>query len=209
MNYSAIMGDIVDSKKLKNRNQVTIKLKDVLEKINQKYKDELAAKFIVYEGDALQGLITDSSISYQLVKEIKEKLKPIELVFGIGIGELSTDISGNPITFELDGEAYHRAKDMINRAKKKKPTICYSFNNPASNLINSLIYFIESNESHRTKKQQKTIDLYENLKNQADVAKKLDINQATVSRNLNNALYYEIQNAENNIVNYLSSLNNS
>ena len=55
--YVAIIGDIIDSKKIKNRNEVQQKLKHVLSKINQSYDDIIAANFIISLGDEFQGLL--------------------------------------------------------------------------------------------------------------------------------------------------------
>ncbi|SDC27498.1 MULTISPECIES: SatD family protein [unclassified Candidatus Frackibacter] len=209
INYCAVIGDIVESKKADDRNKLKDKFKNVIKKINSKYKDVIIADFLVQEGDSVQGLLSSTSISYDLVQDFKEYMKPSQIVFGIGIGTLSTALFANPITSELDGEAYHRAKKMLKRAKNRKPGICYSFADEASNLINTLVYFIESNQSFRTTHQKKIVKLYKELETQEKVAKKLDISQATVSANLKKALYPQIKEAENNIKKYLKVLDDN
>ncbi|MGB4438300.1 MAG: SatD family protein, partial [Sedimentibacter sp.] len=41
--YIAIIGDIVNSKKIDNRNDVQIKLKSLLKRIDEKYTDDIAS----------------------------------------------------------------------------------------------------------------------------------------------------------------------
>ncbi|MCK8817147.1 SatD family protein [Natroniella sulfidigena] len=205
--YCAIIADIVNSKKIDRRNDAKDKLEKAIDKINLKYKRELVAKFSIYAGDEVQGLLANPTRSYQLIKDLQKEIAPLELTFGVGVGSISTEIPDEPTTWELDGPAYHRARKMIKQAKKKKPSICYSFEEAVDDLINSLIYFIQSNKEFRTNRQQKVVSLYKKLNNQKEVAKKLDITQATVSKILAQSLYHQIQKAENSINNYLANFN--
>lgn len=47
MNYAAIIGDIKDSKKIENRNQVQEKLNSVLKQVNEAYYTDISAKFVI------------------------------------------------------------------------------------------------------------------------------------------------------------------
>ncbi|WP_018248507.1 SatD family protein [Orenia marismortui] len=214
MNYCAIISDVVDSRKLKNRAKAQNKIKTAIKDINQKYKEELAAKFMIYAGDEVQGLLKIPSLSYEIITQLQARLRPIKLAVGVGIGGIATSIPSNPVTWELDGEAYHRARSMLNKAKEKRPSICYSFssnssyssyNEVESDLINSLLYFIESNREYRTKRQKEIVQLYKEYKNQERVADKLGVSQVSISKVLNKALYYEVNKAENSIINYLKN----
>lgn len=204
--YCAVIGDIVDSRNLNDRGEVTAQLKQAIADINLKYSSYITADFSIYAGDEIQGLLSAPGVSYKLIQELKKYMKPIKLVFGVGVGPLATEISKRPITWELDGKVYHRAREMVNRAKKKKPSICYCLENSVGDLINSLIYFIESNREFRTKHQQKVVTLYKKYGTQKKVAERLDISQATVSSILNKALFQQVNQAEENINSYLNSL---
>ncbi|MGB4438298.1 MAG: SatD family protein, partial [Sedimentibacter sp.] len=57
--YIAIIGDIVNSKKIDNRNDVQIKLKSLLKRIDEKYTDDIASDFMITLGDEFQGLLKD------------------------------------------------------------------------------------------------------------------------------------------------------
>lgn len=209
MSYCAIIGDVVDSRNIENRNELTIELENSIDKINSKYKDSLIAKFMINSGDEIQGLLETPKYSYRIIKEIRKIMGKTDLVFGIGVGKVSTEIPKkfeNVISVKLDGEAYHRAKDMLIKAKKKKPTICYNFADPAYSLVNSLIYFIELNQSFRTKRQEEIIELYKKFNSQTKVAEELGISQATVNEHLKKSFYYEIKEAEQEIESYLASI---
>ena len=56
MLYTAIIGDIKGSKKLKDRWEVQNKLRTVLEEINDAYREDIASVFSITLGDEFQRL---------------------------------------------------------------------------------------------------------------------------------------------------------
>ena len=61
MMYYAIIGDIIDSKTIKDRLSIQNKLTNCLNVINQTYHDEIVANFTITLGDEFQGLLKDPS----------------------------------------------------------------------------------------------------------------------------------------------------
>ena len=55
--YIAIIGDIKNSKELEDRKNIQVKLKTVLNEVNEKYKLVISAKFMITLGDEFQGLL--------------------------------------------------------------------------------------------------------------------------------------------------------
>lgn len=202
MIYCAIIGDIVHSRQIKNRQAFQDEFKQIISNVNEKYSQYIASNFTVTLGDEFQGLLTSTHMSYKIIKDIKKRLYPINLVFGVGIGEMYTDFS-KEISIGSDGPSYHYAREMVEKAKKKKPSICYKSGSIEDDLINSLIYFIEACESSRTKRQSHIVELYNNLDSQKEVAITLDIKQPVVSKVLKNSFFHEIFVAEESIINFL------
>jgi len=124
MVYCAIIGDIVNSKKIPNRQEIQDLFARVLMEINIEFYNDIASNFTITLGDEFQGLISKPSLSYKIIKIIKQKMSPIELVFGVGIGEMKTAIRRD-ISIGSDGPAYHYARNMVEKAKKKRPSIRY------------------------------------------------------------------------------------
>ena len=117
--YCAIIGDIVDSKKIKNRAEIQTKLENVLLAINKKYEIDIAANFVITLGDEFQGLLKLPKNLTRIIEQIKMELYPIKLRFGAGIGEIYTEI--NPkIAIGADGPAYHNAREAIEIIQKNK-----------------------------------------------------------------------------------------
>lgn len=202
--YCAIIGDIIGSKKIKNRQEVQEKFEDVLINTNKLYNDSIASNFTITLGDEFQGLLKKPSLSFEIIEFIKERMYPIELVFGIGVGEMGTSFSKN-ISIGSDGPAYWYARKMVNKAKNKKPSICYYSGSHEDMLINSLLLISESCEKNQTKKQQQIINLYKELGSQYRVAEQLNINQSSVSATLKKSLYKEIENTKENIKEFIKN----
>ncbi len=204
MKYCAVIGDIVGSKKLKEqRNQVQEKFKDVISKVNNKYSQYIESKFTITLGDEFQGLLNDASISYEIIQYIKENMMPVNLVFGVGIGTMETTFSKD-ISIGSDGPVYHYARKMCERAKKKKPSICYYSDSFEDELINSTIYLIESSIQRRTAIQLEVVKLYKEGKTQNEISKILEKDQSTISRILKNSFYDEVRFAEKQIIEVLA-----
>lgn len=123
MFYCAIIGDIVNSKKIPNRQEIQDLFASVLTEINMEFYNDIASNFTITLGDEFQGLIYKPILSYEIIKKIKQKMSPIEFVFGVGIGEMKTRIE-RTISIGSDGPAYHYARNMVEKARKSDPQYC-------------------------------------------------------------------------------------
>lgn len=113
----AVIGDIIKSRSIKNREEVQEQLKSVLDKVNRDYADALASKFTLTLGDEFQGVFRSGSNVLRLVDEIIFSLKPVGLRFGIGIGSLKTALDPDA-SLGADGPAYWNARKAIEIAHK-------------------------------------------------------------------------------------------
>ena len=105
--YIAIIGDIKNSKQLhERRHAVQEELVEKLETINQTYQSAIASKFMITLGDEFQGLLKSGACAVAIIDQIERALYPIRLRFGIGVGEVSTEIS-LASTLSADGPAFY------------------------------------------------------------------------------------------------------
>ena len=112
MVYFAIIGDIIGSKDLEDRAGVQRKLKNVLKGINQDYKANLASNFSITLGDEFQGLLKTAENLMEIMDIIRFQMYPVELRFGVGIGEMRTDVIYEN-SMGSDGPAYWAAREAI------------------------------------------------------------------------------------------------
>lgn len=212
--YIAIIGDIIDSKKIENRNEVQNKLKNVLCKLNNEYSEDIVAKFGITLGDEFQGLLKKSENVMQMILEIEMAMTPVQIRFGIGIGTINTEINYENSS-EIDGSAYHRARKMIKKIEHKKS----QYSEPESNimintdddnieldeLLNSILSVCTALKSKWTERQIEIIHAYLlNSENQYKAAYSLHIGQSSVNKALKNAKFYSYQSAINTVNKFLN-----
>lgn len=198
--YYAIIGDIVSSKKLSNRDECQQRLNNILKNINDKYSDCIASKFLITLGDEFQGLLHSPQYLLDIVETISFGMHPIDIRFGIGAGEISTGSVGE-FALGSDGSAYHRAREVIEEIKKLekrnknfKTKIKFSgFDEIDCCLLNATAagqYFIEK---RWTQKQRELIRLIQSSDEhtQESISQQLGIAQSSVSSRLRISGYYD------------------
>ena len=197
--YYAIIGDIKNSKEIDNRYEVQNKLKKILDDINLKYKADIKANFLITLGDEFQGLLNSPAFALEIVKYTQRELYPVKLRFGIGIGEISTEIN-QKAAIGADGPAFYAAREMINflkneekHLKNQAPDIQIGYYNSKTieiDEINIMLTLIKVIEDSWTDKQRYTIwDMMLNGGSQEKCAKRMMTSQSTVARRLLDGKY--------------------
>ncbi|WP_313134298.1 SatD family protein [Anaerocolumna sp.] len=212
--YFAIIGDIINSRNINTdstlqiRNEVQINLSKILEEINIKYADVIAANFLITLGDEFQGLLNHPKYVFEIIETIKLNIYPIKLRFGIGIGSIYTKINRD-MAIGADGPAYYNARKMVEQIKVlEKGKMNGSVNimikeevelHPHEiNLMNSNLQLCSSIENNWTWKQREIIkEIMLEKKSQVEAAETLGISQSSVQRRLKAAGFYDyIQGVE-------------
>ncbi len=205
MLYCAIIGDIVKSRQITDRQSVQRQFLAMAAEASSLYAPAIESPFTVTIGDEFQVLLKSIDSAPQIVEHVVQAMKPVELVFGLGIGAIHTDI--NPrLAIGMDGPAFHMARAALIQAKKKKPKIVYKSDAAAIELVNSLNYFIESCEDRRTKRQQAVVEYLQQGYTQAAIAGQLGIRQQSVHDIINAAYVAEIRQAKQTIIHYLATI---
>lgn len=119
VNYLALIADIVDSRKIVNRTAAQTQLQAVLTDINgdPRYAPMIASKFIITLGDEFQGLLTAADLIMEIMAKIELAMHPVQLRFGLGIGEIVTEIG--EYSLGADGPAFWRAREAMERIHDK------------------------------------------------------------------------------------------
>ena len=214
--YVAVIGDIKSSKKIENRKNVQEKLKNILENINEKYKEDISAKFMITLGDEFQGLLCKGENVLAVVEEIQRKMYPIEIRFGIGVGAITTEI--NPeMAIGADGPGYYKARKAILflkgsecRNKINISDIRIEIDEDRNlivemlNTIFSLVAVVKYNWTDRQREIIWDMDKYQD--GQEKSAERLGIAQSSVQRGLTNGNYYAYKEAMETISNVLKEI---
>lgn len=77
----------------------------------------LLTPFTVSRGDEIQGLCRGSLTAPEIVRLLRYHCRPLSLRLGIGIGQ--GPVAGAASSWELSGEAFFRAREALERTKKR------------------------------------------------------------------------------------------
>lgn len=212
--FVAIIGDIENSRISKNRRLVQSRLKSLLDDINNKFKSSIASKFKITLGDEFQGLLKSPSSIIDIIKYIQINMIEEKIRIGIGIGEIKTKINLHN-SAEIDGPAYHYARDMISEIHKnhrkhncsKSNLMLFSdlIQDEILVLINSIFSLTTMIKTKWSKRQREIIYAYfQNLEHQTKTAEFLSIKQSSVNKAINLANIYEYNLALSSIKKYLN-----
>lgn len=212
--YTAIIGDIRNSRSLNDkREDIQRKFRKVLDQINEDYQSDIASKFSIAMGDELQGLLHTNENLLAIIFEIELKMAPVEFRFGVGFGDISTQLDTTNSLLN-DGTAYHKARQMvelIETNEKQYSKVDYNIlfcseqtATQADQLINTILSLTTVIKSKWTDRQKEIIAGYlVNEENQYKTAESLEIGQSTVSKALSNTHFYSFKQAYDTIQSYI------
>jgi len=202
--YVVVTGDIVESRKIEQRDKFQQKLRKVLDEINQKFKKVIVVKFCFTLGDEFQGLINSLGESYTIVKKLQEMLYPVKICFGVGLGDISTKISKQ--TSGMDGECFLRSRAALEEAKRINQSVVYNTQTNIDLAVNTIIKLLDAIKKDWKSHHYKRVQLYEQLGTLEKVAKAEKVSKQTVSKMFIYIKFNEVKQAEENIKKLLSTI---
>ncbi|MGH0053624.1 MAG: SatD family protein [Sphaerochaetaceae bacterium] len=116
--YTAVLIDVVGSRNAKNRLALQGHLKKVITLCNKLFIDEIDKEVVFSAGDEMQGLFLSAAGAYRYVQMFLKLMYPINIRSGIGTGVL--DYHADWDSTELDGPAYHTARDAIDEVHERE-----------------------------------------------------------------------------------------
>jgi len=192
--YLALIADVIDSKMVQERLDLQKQVEKTLQKMNELFGDYLASRFTLTLGDEFQALLEVNAPVFQIIDTLRSELNPTQLRFGIGLGEIVTDI--DPLqSIGADGPAYWNARAAINLVHQKNDygnTQIYfsSAKEKQDFFVNALIASGEAIRSGwRGSQEEILLDLlkrcvYSENFSQQDLAQSLAINPSALSKRL-------------------------
>ena len=204
--YFAIIGDIKNSRKIQDRKSVQDKLNYVLAMVNQRYASSIAAKFMITLGDEFQGLLEQGEYIVDIIEMIQMEMYPVQVRFGIGVGEITTDINAE-MAIGADGPGFYMAREAIEelkrneqKSKKHASDIAIGVNQceqQKRDLMNTVFSLLSVIKGAWTDRQREIIWEYEKShSSQAECAERLLIGQSSVQRSLAGSNYYAYREAK-------------
>lgn len=192
--YLALIADVIDSKIVQERFDLQKQLEKTLQTMNELFGEFLASSFTLTLGDEFQALLKVDAPVFQIIDTLRSELTPTQLRFGIGLGEIVTDI--DPLqSIGADGPAYWNARAAINLVHQKNDygntQIYFSCGKEKQDFfVNALIASGEAIRSGwRGSQEEILLDLlkrcvYSENFSQQDLAQSLEINPSALSKRL-------------------------
>jgi len=211
--YFAIIGDIVSSKQIRNKERYDLQyqIDSVLSEINKKYKADIASDFTITLGDECQGLLKNADSLLEILDTIKYELEPIEIRFGVGIGDIFTDIQKKS-SVKTDGPAFWHARYAVKQMQESKgynsPKIVFEAEEDEKGwiaMINESLKLCDYIEKKWTDKQRSLIREsvlrfgYSTEIPQKELAKILEISIPAVNVHMKRNGYYNYLNLKKSI----------
>ncbi len=198
LKYLAIIGDIVDSKKIVKRAEVQRELEAALAVINSEYAQCIASDFLITLGDEFQGLLSNPEMALSIVNDLEGKIHGVAFRYGLGWGELATPLK--PTSLGMDGPCFHTARESIIRAKEESRWISVEgFGDDLDVALNGIFRLIRSVSSRWKTAQRETVRLMRETGIQKEVARLRGVSTSVVSETLKAAQFRSVSEAEESI----------
>lgn len=194
LNYFAVIGDFIDSRKIENRDLAQAKFRHALEKINRDFSKTIASKFTITLGDEFQGLLYPGAPIFKILDVIEMELLAYPFRIGIGFGSVTQPVNPN-ISIGADGKAYWNARSAIEFIHDKTDygtsrTYFLGFDNTKNRLINDLLASTDLIKSKWSRIQRETFSvlldmgIYEEDFSQKTIAQFMRISEVALYKRL-------------------------
>ncbi|SDM31965.1 SatD family protein [Halarsenatibacter silvermanii] len=174
-----IIGDIINSKKINNREEAQQKVKSVISDVNRKYQDQLVTPFELTLGDEFFGVLSGHEVILDLLQYIDIQFSEIAIRYGIGYGESKSN---------KKGQGYKNALKAVETAKKNKFKVHYLAEEQESiffNIISLTLHLYFRILSNLNNRQQYIVYQLVRGETQKKIAETLDTSQSSISQSLN------------------------
>ncbi|AEN06362.1 hypothetical protein Halar_2719 [halophilic archaeon DL31] len=202
--YVSLIGDIRGSRELDDRNEVQTTFKEIVSSLNEQIPaDSIASQFTVTTGDEFQALLTDAADAVDAAVTASNRFHPARLRFGIGSGELDTELNPNQ-AIGMDGPCFHRAREAINSAEQDAAWLRVAgWPNKVDSHVNSITDLVQCVREDWTDRQTQFAVALEEEGSQKRVTERYEVSKSTVSESLSAAHVHEVRGAETTIADVL------
>lgn len=192
--FSALIGDVVQSRSLADRAQLQREIAREIEALNERLAAVLAAPLKLTAGDEIQGLFSMPEGVVDVLVGLADRILPAEIVWGLGDGPISTDLG--PDVAMLDGPCFHGAGKAVAEASGARVWLRQdSMAGPHGESIPALFRLMGAIRSRWTESQLRYIRAVR-MRPQRDVAALYEVDESTVSKALRAARFRDVEEGE-------------
>ncbi|UZQ83877.1 SatD family protein [Thermoanaerobacter sp. RKWS2] len=199
--YIVITGDIIGSRELLAKGIKRENFVKAVEEVNKACEDCLLVKFSLMRGDEIQGVVKQVDFLPAVVRSLRYNFLPAGLRIGIGVGAISTDIEEN--SWEMDGEAFYRAREALSLCDKNAITIVKTGDLLIEEAANALFTLLDALQSKWTRAQWEAVMTYEKNGTYKKAAQILKVMPQNVAKRCYAARWQAVVKGEKAIVRLL------
>ncbi len=151
-------------------------------------------------GDEIQVLCSNIKNITDVTRKLRYHFRPLNLRVGIGIGEISTEISQN--SWNMNGVAFFRARealDIVKKEEKMRMTYIISHDKELDFIINSMYMLMDSIIGEWTISKWESVYAYEKYHNYEQAGKYLEKSRQAISNSCKSAHLEKIKQGEEDI----------
>lgn len=180
-----VLGDVVDSRKITDREAFERKLAETLDQINNRYERDIVSDFVGLKGiDEIGGVLGSVNSLVDIQRSICLGVHPREIRLVVVRGEIKrVDVEDMR---EMDGTGFIKADDELHKIEQSDMTFSLSGLNPGvDELATASINMLDLVRNDWTERRVEIFDEFLRAETQKAVAEKLGITQQAVSAQLN------------------------
>lgn len=195
--FVAVIGDIRGSRDLTNRSEAQQEFKQVVNSLNHELPDSsIASQFTVTTGDEFQVLLTEANDAVEAVVSVSDRFHPAQLRFGIGLGELDTQVNPNQ-AIGMDGPCFHRAREAIEAAEAEEAWLrVRGWSTELVAHVNAMFDLVQCVREDWTDRQAQFARTLKEEGSQKRVVERFGVSKSTVSESLSAGHVQKVREAE-------------
>ncbi|MGA3092579.1 MAG: SatD family protein [Terriglobales bacterium] len=160
-------------------------------------KKWILSEYAITAWDEFEGILSRPSNIPAVMLDLRRRFYPFALWVGVGIGKV-TDPHRKPVNEFAGGEAFERAREAVNQLKTKGSktgilTALVTGNETLDLVANTVYHLHDTLLESISAKQWQTINVHMETHRQDLTAKRLRLNESTVSRNLRRGFWWQME----------------
>lgn len=193
--YLALIASLRDARRVEDRKAFQAQVLEAVDELNHHKSAQFASRLALPTGEEIHGLYRapDAKVArsvVELLSELTDRLAPVRVAFGLGVGPLSTDLSLE--TLGMDGPCFHRAREALEQSHKNGVWLtAKGFGETRDMAISSLFILMGAIRRGWTRKQRAYARAARG-KLRKDVAREFGVSPSVVSESLRAARFDEV-----------------
>jgi len=188
-NYFVIIGDMVQSRNLNDRQKVQEAFGSALKNAQKTYGQGIVSPLTLTIGDEFQAVLDRAQDFFAIINHLEESLPDIRFRYGLGVGEISTALN-RKAAIGMDGPAFHFARQALEQARQMKRRFVFVCASPKIQARIDLFFnWIDTITAGWSKEKLQILHLSQLRLKQKEVAAKIGISQPAVSQHMRQPVF--------------------